>query len=109
MKWYGQIGFEQDAEQSEPGIWEAPQIVERNYYGDVLRNNKKNDSSQIVTDFTVSNQLSVLSDHFLSSNLHKIIYVTFMGSKWKVNSVEIQYPRIILEIGGVYKEESDDE
>jgi len=109
MKWYGQIGFEQEAENTEPGIWEPNTIVERNYYGDMLRNRTKNESNQIVTDFTISNQLSILSDPFLVQNLQKIIYATIMGSKWKVNSVEIQYPRIILELGGVYKEESIDQ
>lgn len=109
MKWFGQIGFEIEAINVEPGVWEPEEIVERNYYGDMLRNSKKNDQTQIVTDFTISNQLSVLSDPFLVKNLQKIIYVTIMGSKWKVNSVEIQYPRIIMDIGGVYKsEESND-
>ena len=108
MKWFGQIGFEVDAENTEPGVWEPTEIVERDYYGDILRNSKRNDTSQIVTDFNISNQLSILSDPFVMGNLHKIIYVTIMGSKWKVNSVEIQYPRIVLDIGDVYKEESDD-
>lgn len=108
MKWYGQIGFEAESENTAPGVWDPAEIIEKNYYGDILRNYKKNDTSQIVTDFTLSNQLSVLSDAFLTQNLQKIVYVTFMGSKWKVNSVEIQYPRIVMEIGGIYKEESDE-
>lgn len=108
MKWYGQVGFEQEAERVKPGIWEPAQIIERNYYGDVLRKKISHDTSQIVTDFNISNQLSILSDEFLNTNLNKIIYVTFMGAKWKVNSVEIEWPRVILDIGGVYKEESED-
>ena len=108
MKWFGQIGFEADSENTEPGIWEPTVVVERDYYGDILRNSKRNDTSQIVTDFNISNQLSILSDPFVMQNLHKIIYVTIMGSKWKVNSAEIQYPRIVLDISDAYKEESDD-
>lgn len=108
MKWYGQIGFEQEAENVKPGFWEPAEIFERNYYGDVLRKKISHDNSQIVTDFNISNQLSVLSDEFLNTNLHKIVYVTFMGAKWKVNSVEIEWPRVILDIGGVYKEESEE-
>jgi len=25
-----------------------------------------------------------------------------MGAKWKITNVEVQYPRLILTIGGVY-------
>lgn len=108
MKWYGQIGFEEESVQTSPFNYTPPKIVERNYYGDVLRNKRTNDTSQIVTDFNLSNQLSVLSDPFLMEHLTKIVYVTFLNAKWKVKSAEIQYPRIILEIGEVYKEEEED-
>ena len=103
MKWYGQIGFEEDSIETAPGIYTSA-IVERNYYGDVLRHRKSFDTSQIVTDFNISNQLSILSDEYLRENLHKIVYVTFSGAKWKVNSVDIAWPRLTLDLAGVYKE-----
>ena len=31
-------------------------------------------------------------------------YVEFMGAKWKISSVEVQYPRLILTVGGVYND-----
>ena len=102
MKWFGQVGFEEDSYKVAPGIYES-RIIERDYYGDVLRHKKTFDNSQIVTDFNISNQLSIVSDEFLAQNLHKIVYVTFMGAKWRVSSVDIQWPRLILEIGSVYK------
>lgn len=103
MKWYGQIGFEEDAVKTAPGVYSSS-IEERNYFGDVLRHRKSFDDSKIVTDFTISNQISVLSDEYLRENLHKIVYVTFMNAKWSVSSVDIQWPRLILDIGPVYKE-----
>lgn len=109
MKWFGQIGFEGESEQTSPFDYDPPKIIERNYYGDVLRHKIANDTSNIVTDFKITNQLSVLSDPYLYKNLTKIVYVTFLGSKWKVGNVDIQYPRIIIDIGETYKEESDED
>ena len=106
MKWFGQIGFEYD-ELVEPGVHE-PKIVVRDYFGDLLKTNWRNDSSNIVTDFNISNQLSILSDPFILENLHKIVFVTFMNAKWRVSSVDIQYPRLTLTIGELYKDEDNE-
>lgn len=105
MKWYGQIGFETDRDLGD-GITE-PVIEEKNYYGDILNNTLRNDDSHIVTDFKITNRISIVSDPYAMRNLHKIVYVTLMGgSKWRVSSVEMQYPRLILSIDKPYK--SDD-
>jgi hypothetical protein len=29
-------------------------------------------------------------------------YVEFMGTKWKITNIEVQYPRLTLSIGGEY-------
>ena len=50
MKWYGQIGFEEDAVKTAPGVYSSS-IEERNYFGDVLRHRKSFDDSKIVTDY----------------------------------------------------------
>ena len=34
--------------------------------------------------------------------IQNIKYVEFMDSLWKVTSVDMQYPRLVLSIGGVY-------
>ena len=48
-RWYGKAGFVRTVE-TEPGVWE-PEVVERDYYGDVLANvrrwDQKMDSSFI--------------------------------------------------------------
>lgn len=105
MKWYGKVGFEFDRDVGD-GITE-PVIEEKNYYGDILNNTLRNDDSHIVTDYTVTNRISIVSDPYVMRNLHKIVYVTLMGgSKWRVTSVEMQYPRLILSIGKLYKEDT---
>jgi len=100
-KWYGMIGYGKNIE-TKPGVWEE-QITEKPYYGDVIRNVLKNqNSSNLNDDVNVSNSISIVSDHFANNNFHSIKYVEFMGSNWKVPSVEVLHPRLILTIGGVY-------
>lgn len=103
-KFYGKIGFFTTVEE-EPGLW-VEKIVERLYFGDLLRNLRRLETSSNVNDnINISNQISILADPFAYDNFHSIKYVEFMNSKWKVTSVEVQYPRLILEIGGVYNGE----
>lgn len=100
-KWFGNIGF---AEQEEirPGVWEE-QITDRKYYGDVLRNIRRLESAdKLNDDININNELSVVSDPYAIQNFHKIRYAEYMGTKWKVTSVEVQRPRLILSLGGEY-------
>lgn len=102
-KFYGQIGFVQTIENPpESGIWEE-QVTERNYYGDVNKAVRRLESAQKVNDdINVSNEISILSDPYVTQNIPWIKYVLWNGAKWKVSSVEVQYPRLILSLGGVY-------
>ena len=100
-KFYGVIGYA-ISEETEPGVFEE-QIVERNHVGDVIRNTRRlKEVGKVNDDITISNQISILSDPFASNNFHTMRYVSYMGSKWKVVEVEVQYPRLILTLGGLY-------
>ena len=101
----GNVGFAETHE-IRPGVWEEI-ITERTYYGDVVRNIRKLQStSQLNDNVDVSNNISIVADPYAIQNFHAIRYVMFMGTKWKVLSVEVQYPRLILTAGGVYNVES---
>lgn len=100
-KFYGSVGYG-ILEETVPGVWED-RIVEHSYYGDVIRNNRKlQSSSQLNDNIIVSNEISILSDPFANENFHCIRYVTFMGTKWKVSNVDVQYPRLVLTLGEVF-------
>ena len=100
-KWFGKIGYA-ETEEISPGVWKE-QIVEREYYGDLVRNTRRlQTADKINDDIIVSNELSIVSDPYANQNFHSIRYVEFMGSKWKVLSVEVSYPRLILTLGGLY-------
>ena len=100
-KFYGKIGYAITKETT-PGVW-VEQIVERSYYGDVIRNIRRLQSSENLNDdINVSNEISIVADAFANQNFHSMRYVQYMGTKWKVSSIEVKYPRLILSIGGVY-------
>lgn len=100
-KWYGAIGYAETIE-ARPGV-SKQKITERSYYGDFIRNIRRlQDSGKINDDLNVSNEISIIADPFAYQNFHTMRYVTYMGVKWKISSVEVQYPRLILTIGGVY-------
>lgn len=101
-KFYGLIGYANTVETA-PGVYEE-QITTKEYYGDLLRNSRKlqTSSDSLNDNINVANEISILADPFANNNFHSMRYVEFMGSKWKVTSVDVQFPRLILTIGGVY-------
>ena len=100
-KFYGSIGYAISKETA-PGVW-VEDIVEHEYSGDVYRNTRKLQSGNQVNDsIDISNEISILSDPFANENFHSMRYVTYMGAKWRVSSVEVRYPRLILTVGGLY-------
>ena len=100
-KWAGKIGFA-ISEETQPGVW-VERIVVRTYYGDLMRNTRRLQSSGNLNDnVIISNQLSIVADPYANENFHAMRYAEFMGTKWKITSVEVQYPRLILEMGDIY-------
>lgn len=105
MKFYGIIGYGETVETS-PGIWEE-QRTEREYFGDILRNNSSFQSTDKVNDnLNVSNDISIIADPYALEKFSFMRYVIFGGTKWKITNVEIMYPRLKLSIGGVYNGET---
>lgn len=102
-KFYGQIGFVVPVEDPpESGVIVNKQI-ERNYYGDIVKNYRRWESQQQVNDdVNVSNEISIVADPYVNLNTPFIRYAIWNDVKWKVTSVEVQYPRLVLSIGGVY-------
>ena len=105
MKWFGKIAFA-DQKDDGTGVWKSV-ITERDYYGDVLKNSKRDENSTVInSNITLSNQLSVVADPFILDSFTKIVYVEIFGKKWKVSSVDVNYPRLTINFGELYAEES---
>ena len=100
-KFFGAIGYATVVE-TKPGVYEE-RITERAYYGEVVRNIRNLQSANQLNDnVNISNEISIVADPFANENFHSMRYAQFMGAKWKINSVEVKYPRLILQLGGVY-------
>lgn len=105
-KYYGQVGYAYDVTTS-PGVVEE-HITERSYYGDVVRNVRKLESGESVNDnVQINNSISIVADPYAYEHFFAIRYVSWMGVLWKVTNVEVQRPRLLLTIGGVYNGRTD--
>lgn len=107
-KFYGNIGFAELVETA-PDVW-VEQITERAYYGDIVQNYRRLDSDgEVNDDVVISNKISIVADPYANEKIHAMRYVYYMNTKWKVSNVDIQYPRLILSIGGEYHGEDERE
>lgn len=103
-KFFGEIGFSQTTETA-PGVF-TDSIEPREYYGDIERQGRRWENSETVNDdLIINNYISVLADDFAYENVGNMKWVSALGSKWKIKSVEMAYPRIKLTLGGVWNGE----
>mgnify|MGYP006864921188 CR=1 FL=1 len=100
-KFYGKIGFIK-VEETSPGVHtEVP--TERPYVGDLLRRNVRwQNGEQQNANLTIDNRFSVVGDAFAYANFQYMRYIEYQGTKWSISSFEIQSPRIIITVGGIY-------
>ena len=102
-KFYGKVGYGETVEQPPgSGVW-VDSIIEYPYYGDVVRNTRHlQDGQKLNDDLTVSNSISIVADAYANEHFFAIRYVQWAGALWKVSDVEVQSPRLLLRLGGVY-------
>lgn len=107
-KWFGKIGFAESVE-TRPGVHED-KIVSREYYGDLLRNTRRLQtvSDKVNDDVNISNQISIVADPYAQENIYAMRYAEFAGTKWKIETVEVSFPRLILDLGGLYHGTDDE-
>jgi hypothetical protein len=103
-KFYGPVGYAENIE-TDPGVWEDL-VTEVYYYGDILRNSQRyidaQGPSSLNDNLTINNLVSILADAYAFKNFFAIRYIKWMGTAWEVTKVEVQRPRLILSMGGVY-------
>ena len=104
-KFYGEIGYAETIEKS-PGVW-VEEITERMYYGDIRKEFVRQKPAENLNDnIEIDDKCEIMADPFAYENFHNIRYIHWMGAKWKVKSIEVSRPRLILWIGGVYNEQT---
>lgn len=86
------------------GVW-TQTITEKYYYGELTNPiSRWSVSDKINEDLTVSTQISIVADAFANQNFHSIKYVEYLGTKWRATSVEVNRPRLIIQLGGEYND-----
>ena len=103
-KYYGIIGYATNTVETEPGVWDD-EIDEKEVVGDILGNSRSLENSGDINDnINIANKISIVADPYARDNFHRMRYIEFMGAKWKITNVEVEYPRLRLTIGGEYNE-----
>ena len=100
-KYYGSIGYAETTETA-PGVW-TENLTERKYSGDILKLTRRWQAGENLNDdLAINNLISIVADPFAYQNFQKMRYIEWLGAYWKITNVEVQRPRLILTIGGVY-------
>lgn len=100
-RFFGAVGYGLSVE-SAPGVWEDA-ITEVSYYGNVIRNTRQlREGSLVNDDITVGNNISIVADAYANENFMSIRYIRWQGSLWTVTAVDVQAPRLVLTLGGLY-------
>jgi hypothetical protein len=100
-KFHGAIGYGQNVETA-PQVWQDV-ITEKIYTGDVIRNTRRLDEGEkLNNDLSVGNSISIIADAYANLHFFAIRYIEWAGALWTVSDVEVQSPRLLLRLGGVY-------
>jgi len=100
-KFHGVVGFVQ-TEETAPGVF-TEVVTEVSYTGDILRNNQRWEAADKLNDnLVIGNRFSIVANPYAYTNMKYIRYIEWMGTKWVVSSIDIQRPRLVLTVGGVY-------
>lgn len=100
-RFFGKVGYGHEVK-IRPGVIEQ-QMTEREYFGDVIRNSRKLENDEkINNDISVGNSISIVADAYAGEHFFAIRYVEWAGVLWVVSNVDVERPRLILRLGGVY-------
>lgn len=97
----GKLGFVMTRE-TEEGVW-LENFVELPAKGTIRSLYVRNDNSASAnTNLRLTNEISVLMDTKIKSYLETLKYVVWKNSKWEVQSIGVNYPRLTINLGGPY-------
>lgn len=101
-KFSGKIGYATESVEIRKGVWKD-EIVERQHFGDVIRNTRQlTEGESVNDDLSVSNSISIVADAYAREHFFAMRYIMWAGTLWTIKDVEVQSPRLLLRLGGVY-------
>lgn len=97
----GNVGYGETVDKGD-GVYDV-EITERLAQGDVIRPTRHvNSDDKVNSNVTVGNAISIVADGYANNHFFAIRYVWWRGARWEVTNVDLQSPRLILRLGGVY-------
>lgn len=97
------VGYVNQKETS-PGVW-SPVETFTTMKGNVIRQNASNrDGDKMNDDISLDHRVSLLGDAYAFDNYYNLKWIQIEGRKWEISSVEIERPRIIVSLGGLWNE-----
>lgn len=97
----GKLGFVMTRE-TEEGVW-LEDRVEVPAKGSIRSLYIRNDNnSSANTNLRLTNEVSILLNSKIQTHLETLKYVVWKGSKWEVQSIGVNYPRLTINLGGLY-------
>lgn len=97
----GKLGFVMTRE-TEEGVWLEDKF-EIPVKGTIRSLYIRNDNNASVnTNLRLTNEISVLLNSKIQTHLETLKYVVWKGSKWEVQSIGVNYPRLTINLGGLY-------
>ena len=101
-KFHGKVGYNLGTLEVRPGVWEES-VQERLYRGDIVRSSRQlREGDKVISDISVNHTISIVADPFANLHFFAIRYVEWAGALWTVEDVDVQRPRLLLRLGGVY-------
>lgn len=100
-RFFGKVGYGNTVDKGH-GVHDVV-ITERPYQGDVIRPSRRfADDNKVNSDLTVGNAISIVADGYANNHFFAIRYVEWRGALWEVSNIDVESPRLILRLGGVY-------
>lgn len=72
--------------------------------GDLLRNTRNSGSNEhsTIDEITIDNRFSIVGSPYVFNNVNRLRYIKWQGIKWKIGSISVERPRLILSVRGEY-------
>lgn len=110
MKFSGKLGFWIDDKPKKRGddVY-VSNIVEHSATGDILTDSKRysNVPDQLNDNFISNTRISIVARGYCLKHWMNIRYVVWYGMRFEVTSVQNVYPRVTIELGGIYHGETE--
>ena len=107
-KFCGKIGYAYQ-EETDTSVW-TESYVEKPVYGEIMRYSTKSEKGYDINEnLVVFNKVRVVADPYARENLHHMKYIKMSpeGVAWSIKSVDVEFPGLVLNLGGEYNVQTE--